>query len=225
MEARRTRFKICGLRTDEDLAGALEAGPDYVGFIFVPGRRRFAEPEQVHRMLASAKANGRLGCCQPVGVFLDAEIPWVMQVLETVPEIETVQLHGHKDEAYLKALREAGRKIGRELTVIQAFSVSGEADLVRVRESSADLCLIDGKCAGSGQAFDWSVLSGLERPFLLAGGIGPDNAAAAMEQVRPYGLDASSLLESGGVKDGGKMRAFAEAIRCADERCTERKIT
>ena len=97
---------------------------------------------------------------------------------------------------------------------MKAFSIQEKKDLDAAAASSADLILLDHGKGGTGETFDWSLLEGwTKRPYFLAGGISPENAAQAVERFSPYAVDASSSLETDGVKDLSKMTALARAVR------------
>jgi phosphoribosylanthranilate isomerase len=95
--------------------------------------------------------------------------------------------------------------------------VDGPADLERAKNSTADFILLDSGAGGTGTSFDWALLRDFERPYFLAGGLEPGNVAAAVTELRPYAVDVSSGIETDGVKDRIKMRAFVEAVRAASE--------
>ena len=99
--------------------------------------------------------------------------------------------------------------------VIRAFRVKGEADLRAAEDSPADMILLDAG-AGDGKTFDWSLLSSVSRPYFLAGGLTPENAAEAVERFRPFAVDVSSGIETDGFKNFEKMRAFVRAVRGRD---------
>ena len=98
--------------------------------------------------------------------------------------------------------------------LIKAFRVRSQADVLAARESSADHILLDHG-AGTGAAFDWSLIRQLDRPYFLAGGLYPENVAEAVRSLRPFAVDVSSGIETDGRKDGHKMQAFVEAVRGA----------
>ena len=122
------------------------------------------------------------------------------------------QLHGQEDEAYIRALRGlTDRKIWK------AFKITAPGDLAAAAASSADLVLLDNGPGGTGESFDWALLRDFHaRPYVLAGGLNPENAAAAIAALRPFGLDVSSGIETAGRKDPGKMEKFVRAVREAD---------
>lgn len=199
-----TRIKLCGLTRNEDIAAANALRPDYVGFVFAPGSRRRVSYEQA----AALKERLDPGI-QAVGVFTDAAICEVSALLNR-GVIDLAQLHGHEDEAYLAQLRCFTSK-----PIIRALRVKTAEDVRAAEKSRADLLLFDAG-AGSGTAFDWNVLTGVRRPYLLAGGLDAENVPDAIRRLRPFGVDVSSGIETGGYKDNEKMAAFVAAVRKED---------
>ena len=132
--------------------------------------------------------------------------------------IQLAQLHGQEDEAYIRRLRERTDK-----PLIQAFSIRTEADARRTLSSTADYLLFDQGSGGTGRSFDWSLLPEISRPFFLAGGLGEDNLAEAIRQVRPWAVDLSSSLETGGLKDPEKIRRAVELVRGSGEETKRRR--
>lgn len=200
--AHAVRVKLCGLSRPEDVAAANAVQPDYVGFVvdFPRSRRNVAACDLP---VLSAEVDKGI---RRVGVFVDEPIEVVAQ-LYNQGAIDMAQLHGHEDEKYIEALRKRC-----DVPIIQAFRVRSEQDVVRAEASTADLVLLDNG-QGTGEAFDWSLVSGVRRPFILAGGLGPLNVADAIAAVRPWGVDMSSGIETDGLKDPKKMAAAVAAIR------------
>ena len=99
-----------------------------------------------------------------------------------------------------------------ERPIIQAFRIQTEADIEKAVRSSADLILLDAGTGGTGTSFDWSLIQNIERPWLLAGGLYPENVAEAIRQLKPYGVDVSSGIETDGKKDSRKMERFVKNI-------------
>lgn len=196
-----TKIKLCGLTRPEDVAAANALAPDFVGFVFAPKSRRRVTAEQARALQAQLSPS-----IQAVGVFVDEEPERVAALLEA-GIIHLAQLHGREDEDYLERLRALTGK-----PIIQAFQIKTPEDLERAERSSADYILLDSG-AGTGTMFDWTLLRNLRRPYLLAGGLGPDNVAQAIRFLRPWGVDVSSGIETGGVKDFDKMAAFVAAVR------------
>ncbi|MDE6853232.1 MAG: phosphoribosylanthranilate isomerase [Lachnospiraceae bacterium] len=208
---RTTKMKICGLRRREDVDYVNRWRPDYIGFILAEGFRRQILPEQAAE-LAKYLDPG----IQRVGVFVNQPVAFVSDLLDR-GIIQLAQLHGDEDEEYMQDLREVCEKRGCQCRIIQAIRVRTTEDIHQAQESSADLLLLDAwsdkSVGGSGETFDWSLIQGVHRPFLLAGGLGADNVAEAIRRVQPYGIDASSSLETEGYKDPDKIRAFVEAVK------------
>ncbi|MBR1561043.1 MAG: phosphoribosylanthranilate isomerase [Clostridia bacterium] len=201
-----TKIKLCGLSRPRDIEAANRLRPDYVGFVFAEKSRRYVSPEQAAALKALLDDGIRA-----VGVFVDADAAFVAGLLDA-NVIDVAQLHGHEDDAYIRRLRAL-----TDRPIIQAIRVENEADLRRARSSLADHILLDNGAGGTGAAFDWSLLEGFDRPYFLAGGLGPDNVAEAVRRLHPYAVDVSSGVETDGHKDAQKMRRFVEAVRAASE--------
>ncbi len=127
---------------------------------------------------------------------------------------DVIQLHGGEDDGYVRRVRDA-----LEVPVIKRFGASAD-QLAAAEGSSADMVLIDPG-SGSGETFDLSVLGGLGRKVIIAGGLTPDNVADAIRKVRPYGVDTSSGIETGGSKDRDKMIRFISAVKAEDNQREE----
>lgn len=194
------KIKLCGLTRRCDIEWANELHPDYVGFVFAGSRRPVTDGQaaQLRKILRED--------IPAVGVFVDEPIDHVAALVRQ-GVIQMVQLHGAEDEGYIRELRRAV-----SAPVIQAFSVRSPEDIQDAGKSSADFILLDHGAGGTGQAFDWSLAAALDRPYFLAGGLHPGNAAAAAE-LRPYAVDVSSGIETEGVKDRQKMIEFVRRIR------------
>jgi phosphoribosylanthranilate isomerase len=197
------RIKLCGMSRTEDVAAANACHPDLVGFIVdVPRSHRSVSVEGLSALVE------RLDSTIPaVGVFVDEPIDRVGDAVAA--GVNVVQLHGDEDEPYLAELRGS---LPQGTPVIQAFRVRGAEDVERANISSADLVLLDAG-QGSGKTFDWTLLAHATRPYLLAGGLGPDNVADAIRELHPWGVDMSSGIETDRRKDPGKMAAAVAAAR------------
>lgn len=198
-----TKIKICGLFRPEDILYVNLARPDFCGFIidFKPSHRSLS-PAQVRTL--------RAGLCSgitPVGVFVD-RAPDVVAALLNEGTIDIAQLHGHEDEAYMADLRR--RAPGHEIW--KAFKVRSAEDLAAVNRSSADMVLPDNGY-GTGKTFDWALARGVNRPYILAGGLTSENIPDAIARLHPYGLDISSGVETDQKKDLRKMLAAVAAAR------------
>jgi phosphoribosylanthranilate isomerase len=210
--------KICGLSTPETLEAALGGGADMVGFV------RFAKSPR-HLSLASARILGRqVGKrARKVLLTVDADDAALAAAIEALaPDI--LQLHGNETPQRIVALK---ARFG--LPVMKAIAIGTRTDLAQIAayEVVADMLLLDSRAAdsvhpgGTGRTFDWTLLAGLDlqKPWLLAGGLGADNVGAAIAVTRAPGVDVSSGVEGApGVKDAAKIAAFLAAARAAAEK-------
>lgn len=199
-----TKIKFCGLTRAEDIKAANELKPDYIGFVFWAKSKRAVTREQ-----AAGLKSGLDPSIKAVGVFVDEDIDTVTALLRD-GIIDIAQLHGNEDNAYIDDLKKAS---GKE--VIKAFKVRSEDDLKKAEESRADRVLLDAGM-GDGVTFDWSLLGKISRPYLLAGGLYPENVSDAVRTLHPFGVDVSSGIETDGKKDMVKMAAFTAAVRKED---------
>ena len=196
-----SRIKICGLTRQKDIDFVNEAKPDYIGFVFAPSKR------QVEAAQAFALRKRLSPEIRAVGVFVDAPISQIRDICEK-KILDCVQLHGREDSAYIRTLRE---HIG--LPVIKAVSMSRPIDLKKLDGLDADYLLFDQGSGGSGQTFDWDRIPKVDKPFFLAGGLNPNNLSQAIEAVKPFAVDLSSGVESGGVKDREKIMKAVRSVR------------
>ena len=200
-----TGIKFCGLRREEDILTANELRPDYIGFVFAEKSRRAVTRETAARLRALLRDD-----IPAVGVFVDAQPETVAFLLEE-GIINLAQLHGREDAEYIARLRDLSGK-----PIIQAFRIRSSGDVKRAEKSSADYVLLDAG-AGDGKTFEWELAESVARPCFLAGGLTPENAGEAVERLHPFALDVSSGIETDGVKDPEKMRAFMRAVRRREE--------
>jgi phosphoribosylanthranilate isomerase len=208
-----TKVKICGLKTPETMTAALENGADFVGLVFHPASPRHLEIE-VAAYLAGYVPDSVKVC----GLFVDPPDDVLTRTLENV-RIDIIQLHGRESPERTDEIRRGYRK-----PVMKALSLSGHSDRAAVdRYQAADWLLLDAQGTaempgGTGRVFDWSILDGFERagPWMLAGGLTPENVGQAISLLRPDAVDVSSGVESArGVKDPDKIRAFLRAAKAA----------
>lgn len=195
------KIKICGLTRPEDIACVNRLLPDYIGFVCWPGSRRFVSEEQAARLKAALSSEIRA-----VGVFVDAPVEEITALLQK-GVIDMAQLHGEESEEDVRRIRELTGK-----PVIRAVKVSCRRDVEEWQGSAADYLLFDSGM-GSGRTFDWSLLEEVKRPYFLAGGLGADNLEQVLTQIRPYGVDLSSSVETRGYKDPQKICQVMEMIR------------
>ncbi len=196
-----TKIKLCGILREEDIVYVNELLPDHIGFVFAPMSRRYITPRKALMLREQLSAE-----VIPVGVFVD-EKPEVIADIVSSGAIDMIQLHGKESSEYISRLRRL-----TSVPVIQAFRIGNPEDIAAVNDSVADIVLLDSGC-GSGKTFDHSLINGVSRPFFLAGGLTPENVREAIDSIRPYAVDTSSSLETGGFKDYKKMKAFVDAVR------------
>lgn len=201
-----TKVKLCGLSRPCDIEYANEISPEYVGFVFFEKSRRYVSPKQAEILRKKLKSG-----IIPVGVFVDEKAEVVADLVNR-KIIQAVQLHGNEDKDYIKLLKSKAA-----CTVIKAFVIRSEKDVLEAEKSCADLVLLDSG-AGTGTLFDHSLIRKINRPYFLAGGLTPENAGEAVKKLSPYAVDASSSLEKDGFKDKDKMTAFVNAVRNAKMR-------
>ena len=198
-----TKIKICGLKREEDVKLVNKYKPEYCGFIFWEPSKRYIAPKKVRDLVSLLDP-----AVTPVGVFLDEDIDRLVEVVRD-SDVAVVQLHGKEDDEYIRQVKErTGKK------VIKSFKPSSEEDVRLAEKSEADMIMFDPG-VGSGKTFNWDILSGCTREYFLAGGLDPDNAALAVQTLKPYALDVSSGVETDGIKDGNKIREFIYNARHA----------
>ena len=208
-------IKICGIKTEAILEAAIEAGTDMVGFMHFPRSPRHLELDPIGELISLAR--GRVETCV---VLVNPDNTLVAQVAALGPD--WIQLHGPETPHRVEAIRdEAG------IAILKACSIGSAEDVAAVAgfAECADRLLLDTKApkdatrpGGTGQTFDWSLLKALdpELSFMLSGGLTPDNVAAAIAAVHPFGVDVSSGVETApGVKDAKLVRTFIERARAA----------
>jgi phosphoribosylanthranilate isomerase len=209
--------KICGITRPEWAMAAADAGADAIGLVFADSPRQVTQDEaaEIVRALPPWVA--------PVGVFVDEPAASICEIAERVG-LDAAQLHGDEPPEILAGLE--------GLKVVKVFRISSEADVEAARtwrEAAerlgakpyaylVDAKVTEGPKGGTGRPADWDLAARLAlegfRPLILSGGLSADNVAEAIRHVRPWGVDASSGLETApGRKDPDRIRAFIEAVR------------
>ncbi|MHA6264476.1 phosphoribosylanthranilate isomerase [Arenibacterium sp. CAU 1754] len=208
------QVKFCGLSRPEDIAAAVDAGARYVGFVFFPKSPRNISLEQAADLARQVPT----GICK-VALTVDADDAFLDRLLDEVP-LDMLQLHGHETP---ERVAEVKSRYG--LPVMKAVGVADKGDLPELEKhlKVADQILVDAKPpkdadlpGGNGLAFDWRLIAGRRWPvpWMLAGGLTPENVATAIQMTGARQVDVSSGVESApGVKDAAKMRAFIAAAR------------
>ena len=215
------KVKMCGISKVETIPAVVEAKPDYMGLVFAPSKRQVTVDqvktlvEELHKQYTKRYNNGAEQSnddeIKTVGVFVNETLDNLVTIATEV-NLDVVQLHGDEDEAFIQSLKER-----TNVEVWKAVQIRSAADAEAWIDSSADMLLFDAyhkdERGGTGEVFDWSCLDVFERPFMLAGGIDSTNVARAIRTVRPYGIDISSGIETDGVKDDEKIKAFTNIVR------------
>jgi phosphoribosylanthranilate isomerase len=209
----RTRIKICGLTREADVAAAVAAGADAVGFVLYPNSARHVSLQR-----AGELARGLPPFVTPVLLFVNAPRRDVATACDALPQA-LVQFHGDETPADCDA---AGRPYLRAVRMAPGVDL---LDWQRNYPKAAALLLdafVEGY-GGGGRSFDWSsVPPDVRSPLVLSGGLNPANAIDGVLAVRPYAVDVSSGVESAkGIKDAALMRRFCEAVRDADARLAD----
>ena len=215
-----TRIKICGLRNAETATVAAGAGADFLGFNFVEGVRRQLQPEQGAQIIAEYKLDRARDPSQNpglIGLFLNQDSNWVNETSEKAG-LDYVQLCGDEDDAYMARMN---LPIFRQVRVKQGTTPLDLDRLVSPHLNAGRLVLLDhydkATPGGSGKSFDWAIAVAVANRdcVLLAGGLNPENVGNAIAQLTPWGVDVSSGVETDGVKDPDRIRAFISAVRNA----------
>ena len=215
------KVKMCGISKVETISAVVEAKPDYMGLVFAPSKRQVTVDqaktlvEELHKQYTKRYNNGTEQSnndeIKTVGVFVNETLDNLVTIAKET-NLDAVQLHGDEDEAFIQSLKER-----TNVEVWKAVQIRSAVDAETWIDSSADMLLFDAyhkdERGGTGEVFDWSCLDEFERPFMLAGGIDCTNVARAIRTVRPYGIDISSGIETAGVKDDEKIKAFTNIVR------------
>lgn len=209
--------KICGLKTEETVAAAVESGADMVGFVLFPASPRFVTAERARALAGPAR-----GKAEVAALIVDLDDEAIAEAVRALKP-DWLQVHGRES---VERTREIGRRSG--VRVMKALGVSGPGDLDRVPAYAevSDRLLFDAKPpkgadrpGGHGKAFDWRILAGLPGglDFMLSGGLNAGNLAEALAATHAGAVDVSSGVETApGVKSPDLIRAFIAAVRKAE---------
>lgn len=199
----KTIIKVCGMRDSQNISALARLSIDWMGMIFWSGSKRYVStpPDHLPQGL------------KIVGVFVDASLDDIRQHVVDY-QLDLIQLHGHETPEFLKALK--------PLILVKAFNIASTNDLKQTEayDGIADYFLFDTKgkvVGGNGEKFDWSVLSSYQgsTPFLLSGGIGPEDAESVKSFHHPkcIGIDLNSRFEiAPGLKDINKLATFIKQL-------------
>jgi len=197
------RVKVCGIMDAAAAVVAAEAGADAIGLIFAPSRRRVTV-ERAREIVAALPP-----FIAKVGVFVDETYARITETIEAVG-LDTLQLHGSETPEFASSL---------PLPVVKAIRVRDEDSLAGLAGYQVSAFLLDTydpeALGGTGRTFDWNLATGAaaRHRIMLSGGLRADNVVEAIERVRPYGVDVSSGVETGGAKDPEKIRTFVRIVR------------
>ena len=197
--------KVCGITNEEDGLLSVAMGADAIGFIFAAGSPRLMSAEHVRDIVKRIPPG-----IATIGVFRNERPERVVEIVQRCG-LSGAQLHGHEPLTEVQWIR------ARLSFVIQAFAAHDRGIAAAVT-GPADVVLIDSPAPGTGQVFDWSLAEGMPGGLrlMLAGGLNPENIAAAIAQVRPWGVDVATGVESApGTKDARKLRRFIVAAKQA----------
>jgi phosphoribosylanthranilate isomerase len=202
------RIKICGITNEQDALAAARFGADALGFIFAPSPRRIS-PEKARQIIRALPP-----MVQTVGVFVDEDLGEVSSVAE-ICGLDILQFHGSESAEYCESF---DQRVIKGVRLRKRQDLKGLAKYAGVVQALLLDTYLPDKVGGSGITFNWqwAVEAGKYGRIILAGGLNPQNVAAAISMVKPYGVDASSCLEqSPGVKDHEKMAQFVAAVHRA----------
>jgi phosphoribosylanthranilate isomerase len=217
-----TTIKICGITNIDDACIAVEAGADMLGLIFTPKSPRYVTTETAAFIVGAIR--GAYGDRTPrfVGVFVDEPIDRVRGCLDAVG-LDLAQLHGREPPAMVRHLAPRAFKAIRPSTRREAQAALERYRDTMPHDARVPELLVDAyhpiKLGGTGHTADPALAGWLARRvrLLLAGGLTPDNVRAAVEQIRPWGVDVSSGVEQRpGTKDPARVKAFIQSVRAAD---------
>jgi len=206
------KVKVCGITNSVDALKAVELGADALGFNFYPPSPRYVSPEKARAILAELPGE----ICN-IALFVNEPRERVREILsygrlsEDRQVFRGLQFHGEESRDYCR---------GWELKIIKAFRIKNRSSLAELSGFPADFYLLDSWTpgyGGSGSSFSWDWLQGLAPDrLILAGGLGIENVATAVQRVRPYGVDVCTGVEARpGVKDHGKLKEFISAAKGA----------
>jgi phosphoribosylanthranilate isomerase len=210
-----TRVKICGIRDKNNALAAVEAGADFIGLVFAPSKRQVT-PTQACEIVSAVKKSS--DATKVVGVFVDAPASQVNEIADFCA-LDCVQLSGDESWEYCREIIEPiikAIRIGQQSPEELCAELSAGGDLLPAQRFITLLdSQVEGKYGGTGESFNWNLAQKVAEkfPVIIAGGLDPKNVARLIETVRPWGVDVSSGVESNGLKDASKIKAFVKAVR------------
>ncbi len=215
-----TRVKICGIKDKTHALAAVEAGADFIGLVFAPSQRQVS-PAQACEIASAVRKSS--DATKVVGVFVNTPSSQVNELVDFCV-LDWVQLSGDESWEYCC---EVARPVIKAIRVDQQSPEELYAELSdgdKLLPPQRFVALLDsqveGKYGGTGESFNWDLAQEVAKrfPVIIAGGLDPENVSRLIERVSPWGVDVSSGVETGGVKDTVKIKAFIEAVRKVDEK-------
>lgn len=200
------RIKMCGMTRVEDALAAAQLGIDAIGLIFYKPSPRYVSIEQAKKIIDALPPFVTV-----TGVFVDASSEEVQTILQQIP-LDLLQFHGHESATYCRSFHKP---------YIKMISMNEIVDWERIQQDYSDAkgFLLDqsklDQPGGTGEIFDWGKIpKKISKPIILAGGLTPENVAAAINQVKPFAVDVTSGVEANkGIKDFKKMMDFIKAVK------------
>ena len=206
----RTRAKICGITRIQDIQSAVNAGADAIGFVFFPPSPRSVSTAQAKELIQHVPAY-----VQTVGLFVNASVDEILQILKDVP-LDILQFHGDETpEQCQRIAAQAGRRWYKAIQVKPDLDVI--AEIQNYQAAGASAVLLDAwhpeLKGGTGHSFDWAQFPKLDIPLILAGGLKPENIEDAIRTTGAYAVDVSGGVESSkGMKDQQLIERFMQGV-------------
>ena len=210
-----TRVKICGIRDNNHALAAVEAGADFIGLVFAPSQRQVS-PAKACEIASAVKKSS--DATKVVGVFVNAPGSQVNELADFCA-LDWVQLSGDESWEYC---REVVKPVIKAIRIDQQSPEELYAELSaggKLLPPQSFIALLDsrveGKYGGTGESFNWNLAQQVAKrfPVIIAGGLTPANVGQLVREVQPWGVDVSTGVESNGLKDASKIRAFVKAVR------------
>lgn len=228
--SRRPTIKICGIRSYDMLEQMYGLSVDQIGFVFAPSKRQ-VQPEEVGRWIHRLKAEGyqQEGYFRTAGVFVNPDMEELQRILERAP-LDIVQLHGQETPEFCRQVRERfGVAIFKAVSIPEEENGQTQESLAGIPELAEYVPYIEAFLmdtydpaagGGSGRTFSWERIPPVRdwarsagRSLIIAGGLHPENVQHLLQTYGPDGVDVSSGVESGGIKDADKIKTFVKRVR------------
>lgn len=214
-----TKIKICGLSGVDDALVAAKAGADFLGMVFAPSRRQ-VNLESALKLVEAVRTSGYQSSL--TGVFVNEDPEQLNQIASTL-QLDWIQLSGDENWEYCRNIERPIIKVIHVLPGTKSSEISGKIEAgLKILDSKACLLLLDtghpDAYGGTGQPFNWQIAKDIceSVPVIIAGGIDINNIGSLIGELHPWGIDVSSGIETGGVKDASKITAFITEVRTLD---------